>query len=320
MISPIRSLCFNDDHQTFTIVLPSQYRIFRCEPFGMVFSRDCEDLSLGNVATYSSYRFIALTGSTSPPIFNSKCVRIFDHQKGEITFEHSFEDHILTMKLGDGIVVVNMHCKIQIWSTSAKMQLSSIDIGPNVHCPICMSPDSNSIICGGADNKKIYFCTNTKTDNMSKKGLKVDTNTISLVEFSSNGQYFATSAFNGNPICVWDAKMLSCITFLEKENEGDIVQTVDFSPSGEYLASCTKEGKVCVYDIIKTRGNLKGGQPICSVDLPSVIMPRIIWMNEEIIGVISLDGDYYKIEFNGSSLEVETTPFLKRTTTFPITK
>ena len=312
MISPIRNLCFNDDHQTFTVVLPSQYRIFRCDPFGMIFSRELEDLSLFNVATFSGYRFLALTGSLSPPLFNSKCIRIFDHQTGEITFNHTFEDHILTLKLGDGIVVINMYMKIQIWNTNTQTMLQNIPIGHNVHCPLSLSPDSNFLLCSGDTDMKVNFCSHIR-DNFTKKQVKIEYfGAISLLQFAHDNKTFAETTFSGDSLGIFNSQTLSCFITLDKQSEGDIVQTLDFSPNLEYVATCSKDAIVRIYEIKQKTGMLNAIPPIVKATLPSVTMPRLSWMTDESIGVISLDGDYYRLQFNGTSLEFDSTTFLKR--------
>jgi len=312
MISPIRSLCFNDDRQTFTIVLPSQYRVFRCEPFGMIFSRDCDDLSLGTVATYNGYRFLALTGSPSPPVFNSKCVKVFDHQTGSVVFDHTFSDHILTMKLGDGVIICCFHCKIEIWNTITNKIIFGCDTGINVHCPLAISPDSSTVVTSGADSKKLNIISGIKAGTNSKS-LPADTSAVSVVQFSSNGQLFATSAFSGSNIRVWDNKDKNCIAILERKPQGDIVQTLDFSPDCGFLATCSKDGLVRIFDLRrKPKVVQKEMPPICTAELSSLSMPRVSWISPTTLSVISLEGGFFKLYFNGSSLDVETTSFFKR--------
>lgn len=316
MISPIRSLCFNDDHETFTIVLPSQYRVFRCDPFGMILGREMEEYSLGQVATYDGYRFLALTGSPSPPDFNSKCIKIFDHSTGQICFEHQFNDHILSMKLGDGIVVINTHCRIEIWNTNTKELYNSFEIGLNVHCPIAINPESRVIICSGQDDKKVSICTNIRDRNINRKNCVVEEKgiSISLVAYNRSGSLFAVATFGGEKIYIFDSLMVNCITTLDRGNSGDIIQTVDFSPNDNYLASCSKDGEVRIFDVRKTtRGASLLQAPIAKTKLSSVTMPRICWMKNEIIGVTSLEGDFYKLTLKDDNLSVDVSPFLKRT-------
>ena len=315
MISPIRTLCFNDDKQTFTVILPSQYRIFRCEPFGMIFSRECDDISLGCVvSTYNGYRFLALTGSPSPPMFNSKCLRIYDHQTGQIVFEHQFDDHILSIRLGNGIIVVNVHRKIEVWNTTQNKLIGKFDIGINVHCPLSISPDSSAIVAGGSDDKRVTFCTFTKSDSLSKQQLKLeDDSAISVVVFSPNSSLFAVSSFGANNILILDAKTHKFVAKLEKPLGNDITQAIDFSPDSFNVVCCSKEGMVRVFDLRKQfKGSDKPLSPVCSLQIGSVTMPRLSWMNNETIGITSLEGDFYKLTFTNGSLEVETTPFLKR--------
>jgi hypothetical protein len=155
MISPIRTLCINDDRKTFTIVLPTQYRIYRADPFDSVFSRDCEDLSLGSVATFDGFRLLALTGAPSSPTFSTKSVRIFDHRTGQLTFDQTLSDHILTMRLGADIIVCAMHCKIEVWQIRTRTLLHNFTTGLNVHVPLALSPNSGNLIIAGTSGRHI---------------------------------------------------------------------------------------------------------------------------------------------------------------------
>lgn len=315
MISPIRSLCFNDDHETFTIVLSSQYKIFRCDPFGMILGREMEEYSLGSVATYDGYRFLAFTGAVSSPDFNGKCLKIIDHSIGQIIFDHQFNDYILTMKLGNGILIVNMNCKIELWNTSTKELLSSFDTGLNLHWPLCLSPDSSQIICSGHDDRKICLCTKIQEPKITKRNISIEEKgfAISLIAYNRTGSLFAIATFGGEKIYVFDAKMVNCIATLQKGNTGDIIQAIDFSPSNDFVASCSKDGEVRVFDI---RKNAIGASliqlPIVKTSLPSVTMPRVCWMKNDLLAVTSLEGDFFKLSIKSDRINIEVTPFLKR--------
>ncbi|OHS95948.1 hypothetical protein TRFO_37918 [Tritrichomonas foetus] len=316
MISPIRSLCFNDDRQTFTIILPSQYRIFRCDPFGMIFTRECDDLSLGCAATYNGYRYIALAGSPSSQAFNSKSVRIFDHQTGQTTFEHVFQEHILNIALGSGIIVCCMHLKVEIWNINENAILHKFENGLNVHIPLALSRDSSNVLMAGATMKRVSLHKNVLPTSGSLKtySFVADEAAVSLIRFSDNGNYFATAAFNGNCIRIWDCSNLCTVAVLDRGPKDDIIQTMDFSPSDDFFASCSKDGTIRIFDIRRKVPNAtKKMSPACSTNLEQQLyMPRICWLNSMIIGITTLEGDYYKFTFNGSSIEYETTPFLKR--------
>ncbi|OHT05312.1 hypothetical protein TRFO_26931 [Tritrichomonas foetus] len=313
MISPIRSLCFNDDRQTFTIVLPSQYRIFRCDPFGMIFSRECEDLSLGAVATYSGYRFIALAGAPSPKVFNSKSVRVFDHQTGQLTFEHDFSDHILSMGIGKDIIVVCMYTKTEVWNTRTGQMMYNLGCGKNVHVPMAISPNSTNLILSGPTDKQVALHRGIG-GQIQSSNFVVDEAAVSLVKFSDDGTLFATAGFSGNCIRIWELKTLSTCAILDRGSKEDIIMAIDFSPSSDFVASVSKSGVIRVYDIRRRAPNAtRATQPVCTENLGQpVYMPRFSWINSMLIGLASLEGDYYKITFNGSSLECEKTPFLKR--------
>ena len=315
MFSPIRCVCFNDDRQTFTIVLPSQYRIFRCDPFGMIFSRDCDDLSLGTAATYSGYRFIGLTGSPSPSTFNSKCIRVFDHQTGQVVFDHAFSDHVLTLALGNETVVCAMHRLIEVWNSRTNQLVHTFETGVNVHVPLSLSKDSKNLITAGSNAKQVTVYKGIGY-GLKSHSFVADEGAVSVTRFSDNCQYFATAGFTGNSIRVWDLLTMNCVAILERSGKGDIIQSMDFSPTCEYFASCSKNGTVRVYDIRRKVTNAsKADAPVCTLSLaPEVYMPRVCWLASDLLGVATLEGDYYRLAFNGQSLEKEVTAFLKRGT------
>ena len=315
MYSPIRSLCFNDDRQTFTIVLPSQYRIFRCDPFGMIFSRDCEDLSLGAVATFDGYRFVALSGAPSPEKFNSRSVRVFDHQTGQIAFDHQCKDHVLSMGIGKNIVVVCMYTKTEVYSMRDGQMIYNLGSCKNVHIPFALSPDSdNLILAGDKDNKiSLHRGLNSKLHTSS---YIVDENPVSLAKFSDDGELFATASFSGDCIRIWELRSISTCAILDRGNKEDIIMALDFSPSNDFFAAVSKGSKdavIRIYDIRRRQQNTtKLTKPVCTYELDQIIMPRIVWLNSMSLGLSSLKGDFYKFTFNGSSLEYEKMPFFKR--------
>jgi WD40 repeat protein len=312
MISPIRSLCFNDDRKTFTIVLPSQYRIYRADPFDIVFSRDCEDLSLGSVATHDGYRLVALTGAPSSPTFSTKSVRVFDHRTGQLAFDHTLSDHILTMRLAADTIVCAMHCKIEVWQTRTRTLLHTLTTGLNVHVPIALSPNASALIIAGTTGRHISLHKGVG-GTLNSSTFTADETTISIVSFSDDSSLFATAAFNGNQIYVWDVRTVSHVAILDR-GSGDHVQTIDFSPSNDHFAACSKEGTVRVWDIKRRVANaMKPTAQLCAVSIaPKVSMPRIAWLGASALGVTTLEGDFFKVKLAGANLEVEKTPFLKR--------
>ena len=316
MISPIRSLCFNDDRQTFTIVLPSQYRIFRCEPFGMIFSRECDDLSLGSVATYDGYRYLALTGSPSPSRFNSKSVRIFDHQSGQVIFEHTFDNHVLALALGKDVIVCAMHKQVEVWNTITNQLIFKTNTGLNVHVPLAISADSSSaLIPGEYSESHEYHLGILQNLSQNPQVCRTDIGEetpISLVRFSSDGKFYGSGSFNSNEIRIWNLNSLNLLFTLVKEGN-DLVQDFDFSLDSDYVATVSKEGKVRIYSLRRQRPP-KTLNPIATLSInQEITMPRLTWTGSSTLGMTSLEGDFYKLELNENVLEYESTTYLKRT-------
>lgn len=307
MLSPIRSLCFNDDHETFTIVLPSQYRVFKCDPFGMIFSRELEDLSLWALATFDGYRFLAITGSPSAASFNTQCIRVFDHKTGTTVFDHAFEDHILNIRLGDDLALCCFHCYIQGVCISMGQILFKVPFGANVHVPMAISPDSKSMITPGPNSNEIAHFWGLKT-SINRQVNKVADEAVAFVQFSRDGKMYATIPFVSKSIKIWDSTQK--LEIVELVSDG-IVQSIDFTEDNKTIATVSSSGQVRVYTISTFADDPI--QPNAVFDLSShVIMPRIIWLDASTLCVISLTGDLYRIPIQGNSDSYETTTFLKR--------
>lgn len=281
----------------------------------MIFSRDCDDLSLGTAATYSGYRFIGLTGSPSPSRFNSKSIRVFDHQTGQVVFDHYFPDHVLTLALGNETVICAMHCRIEVWNSRTNQLVHAFDTGLNVHVPLAFSKDSKNLVTAGGNAKQVTIYKGIGY-GLKQHSFVADEGAVSAVRFSDNCQYFATAGFTGNVIRVWDLLTMNCVAILERTGKNDIIQSMDFSPTCEYFASCSKNGTVRVFDIRRKVTNASTpDRPVCTINLaPDVYMPRVCWLATDLIGVATLEGDYYRLSFNGQALEKEVTAFLKRGT------
>jgi WD40 repeat protein len=278
----------------------------------MIFNRECDDLSLGTVATFKGYQFIALTGSPSTPNLNTKSLRIYDHQTGQITFDQTLPDHILTIRLGQDVIAAAMHCKIELWSITRKQVLHTFSTGLNVHCPIALSANSSNLVIAGSSGRQVTLHRGLG-GSLSSSSFIADENSVSIVEFADDSSLFATAGFNGSVIRVWDFRTLSCVAILDRGSPIDLVQTVNISPAREFLAACSKEGIVKVFDIRNRVQNAMKPTPLlCSVSLgQKVFMPRICWLTANLIGVTTLEGDYYEVGFNDSILKVKKTPFLK---------
>jgi hypothetical protein len=70
-----------------------------------------------------------------------------------------------------------------------------------------------------------------------------------------------------------------------------------------------------VWDIRRKVANaMKATLPLCTVNIGQKVlyMPRITWLTASVLGITTLEGDFYLAKFNGIGLDIEKTPFLKR--------
>lgn len=94
----------------------------------------------------------------------------------------------------------------------------------------------------------------------------------------------------------------------------DLLHTMDFSPDLHYIVTCSKDGIVRIFDISGRKPNNRAKiDPMYTVKISQVCtMPRCSWMSSDQIGITTLEGIFYKLTFNGHSIEQESTEFNKR--------
>jgi WD40 repeat protein len=310
MFSGVTGLCLNDDHQTFTVVLPYQYKIFRCDPFGLVFSKECQ-ASFGAPATFDGYRLIALIGSpSSSSQFNSKAVRVFDHKEGRDTFACAFSDHVLAVKIGGNVVIAACLGKIEVWRAKPKQKMHSFPSGLNIYSPLDLSRDCNNFIMTGA-NPRCLTINRGMGNDLKQNPMNIDDAPVSLVKFSDDTLLFGTAGFDATVTRIWEFSTNACVAILDRGHSSN-VQTLDFSPGNEYVATCGRDGNLRIFDIRRRSTIAKKTTSAAAVlNLGrEVHMPRVAWLSTAVIVVVTLDGDFFRIGFDGSNLRQERVSFL----------
>jgi len=307
-IPPIRALCFNDDHQTFTVVLPSHYQIIRCTPFGVVFTRDADGRSLGAVATYDGYRFIALTGTPSSTRFSSKAVQVFDHQTGRVIFLQYFENHILAIALGHEIVVCAMHRVIEVWSTQGQ-RLHTFETAENWHVPLALSRDSKGLIATRGAQTRYPYSTGSAPRSHRPQCARA-TIQCCWFGFRAPGRVRHRDLLRGGSLHLGLRHARLCHG-LEHGSTEDMAQSMDFSPDGS-LATCSLDGSVRILEIRRKHGSahvaatptVKLGGEMCA--------PRVAWLSSDVVAVATLDGIFSRITVGDQGVTQEGTAFLKK--------
>ena len=314
MISPIRSLCFNDDRETFTVVYPTMYQVFRCSPFSLVFRRECEDLSFGGVSSFNGRRFVALNGSASSHHFTGKSIRVFDHDTGEIVFDRDLSDFVLSMCVGRDMVVAAMHGRVEIFSTITGKAIHGLNTGKNVHIPLAISKDSNMLVIPGDSDKQLCLIRGLKSEPQTTQFV-ADDRPVSLAKFSDDANLLATLGFQGNMVRICDTKGITLLAVLNCNlKPDDIVLDFDFAPLNDFFAIATRAGDVKIFDIRNRKpDNIKPINPQFEGNVGHPVnLPKIIFNTSNVLSFISLDGEYNRINVIRGNLDFEKIPFTHR--------
>ena len=313
MLSHLRHLCVNDDKFTFTVVFPSQYHMFQCSPFKLILTKSFNDISLGSCSTCSGTRFIAISGLPADPLFDTKCVRIIDHNQDTTIFSHSFEQHILSMKITPTILACAFHDHIEIWQITDHQRLHLYRHGINVHAPCDISSDFSYIVHSGTTPTDIAI---SSLLDLSVRTFHAADNPVSLLKFSKKDKLLATTSSAGHAIKIWDVVSGKCVAKFKRGNTATVIHSMDFSPDNNFVAVFSQNGTLHFFD---NRNRTTGGsvptiRSMHRIALNDMTAAVVSWFQQNKIAVLSMDGNMIVITVDEKCHEIgrEQVQFMQR--------
>ena len=309
MLSPLRYLFINDDRETFTCVLPTQYSIFSVNPFEMKYSRKNFGFSLGSAVTCQGYRFIAFSGLPADPEFDTRHVCIFDHDKiknesqdekkksNPLIFLHEFELHILSMRITPQFLIVTFHHHFEIWDINANKPLQQISTALNVHAPCDITTDYKLLAVAG---RELYNCDLYLLNESTSIPVRAADETVSLVKFSRTPGLLATASLDGKIVRVFNTTQIKdsnsanncCIGKFKRGFKASVIHSIDFSPNNQFMVIVSQNGTLHFFDL-KNKPPSSSPQTYTSIQKISIgqqDVSYILWQNPSLIIVLTMAG------------------------------
>ena len=314
MISPLRHLCINDDRSSFTVVFPSQYHMFKCSPFSLILTKSFSDISLGSCTTCNGTRFIAISGLPADPTFDTKCVRIYDHNQNDfLIFSHSFEHHILSMKITPTLLICAFHDHLEIWQIAQHQQVHNYKHGINVHAPCDVSNDYKYIVHSGTTPTDIAIGSLL---DLSVRIFHAADNPVSLLKFSKTDKLLATTSSAGHAIKIWDPDTGECVAKFKRGNTATVIHSMDFSPDNNFVAVFSQNGTLHFFDNRnrKSGGNVSTVRSMHKIAMADMNSAIVSWFQQNKIAVLSMDGNMIVITIDENCHEIgrEQVQFMQR--------
>lgn len=314
MFYPLRDVCVNDNRMSFTIIFPHQYHVFRCSPFELLFTKSFSDISLGSVTTCQGMRFIAVSGLPADPVFNTKCVRVYEHDKNDqMIFETKFDEHILNMRLTPEFLVCAFHKHVEAWNIIEKQKINVFPAGVNVHAPIDISHDFSALAMSGEVPEDVAI---SHLQNLKLKNFHAADNPVSLIRFSRTESLFATTSSAGHAIKIWDQNTGNCVNKFKRGNTASIIHSIDFSPDNNFVALFSQNDTLHFFDNSKRKmtGNPSTTRSIHRISIPDMQNVVLSWFEQDKIAVLSLDGKMVVLTIDEQCHEIarESIQFMQR--------
>ncbi|OHT04256.1 hypothetical protein TRFO_28308 [Tritrichomonas foetus] len=298
MISPLRFIFINDDQETVTCILPTQYTIFSVNPFSLKYSKDNFGFSLGSAATCLGYRFLAFSGLPADPEFDTRQVCIFDHDKKDlkekenpIIFRQKYEMHILSMRITPELLIVAFHQHIEIWDIKSNQPLQQLPTALNVHAPCDITSDYKLLAVAGGDIYSVSLCL---LDDRKARSLRAADDTVSLVKFSHKPGLLAATSADGKIVRVFETSSpnFGCIGKFKRGNTASVIHSIDFSPNNNFLVIVSQNGTLHFFDL---RNKPPSASPPTvrsshKISLGQQAISYILWQTPSQIIVLTMDG------------------------------
>ena len=296
MISPLRFLFINDDNETVTCVLPSQYTIFSVNPFEVKLSKDGLGLSLGMAVTCSGFRYIAFCGLPADPDFDTRQICIFDHDRKDEPqiFRQKFQFHVLSMRITPQFLIAAFHQHIEIWDIKTNQPMQELKTALNVHAPCDIRSDFRLLAVAGTDIYSISLCV---LEVRKATTIKAADDTVSLVKFSRKPGMLAAASADGKIVRVFDISNLGnynigCLGKFKRGRTASVIHSMDFSPNNKFLVILSQNGTLHFFDL---RNRTSSQNPstynsIYKISLGQPSISYVLWQSPSQIIVLTMDG------------------------------
>jgi hypothetical protein len=304
--TPLRYVHFNDDNETFICiyVFPARYHILRISPFSLLQSEAVGTKTFGACATFRGFQYIALTGLPADPHFDTRCVLVRHHPDPTTSrdiLEHTFEQHILTVRVTSEYLICAFCDHAEIWFLQTGASVHTIQFAVNVHAPLGVSPDGKYIACTGSST--LDACLYSLATRESAD-FRVADNPVSLITFSSSSQYFATGSSAGHTIKIWKCEKHLCVIKFKRGNTSSVIFSVTFSPESHFLAVLTHDGIITFFDMKKAvdRGSAPTIKSFATINIGDGSIAYISWFKPSQIAIINMTGKLMILTVDPSSL------------------
>lgn len=304
MISPVRFVCVNDDHKSFTCVLHDKYCVFECSPFQFLLPPTELGLSIGTVATCNGHRFLAVNGLPADPDFDTRNIAVFDHEKegDRCIFRQEFSEHVLSMKITPAHLAVAFHRHVELWDLESGAKLKEFPTAVNVHAPLDASRDSRFFAFTGQEALSMSILDLSKSQ---LNNVRAADDTLSIVHFSNDGKLLATASADGKIIRVFDTTTRGCIGKFKRGTTASLIHSIEFSPDNHFMVIVSQSGTLHFFDL---QGHAPSNSPptLRSMQKASVkqnVVSHLIWSETGLLSIVMMDGEMINMSLDERTLK-----------------
>lgn len=299
----------NDNKSTFICsVFPAKIYVFKIDPFEIIkniskepnISKELKGVSINSLSSCQGHKFIAFSGLPADPHFDTRSIMVLDTEiENPNIFKHAFQAHILSHRVTPDAVFIAFYDHIEIWNYMGMMKCS-IDTAVNVHAPLDISANFQYAAFAGTHN--LDLCHYSILSAQQYQFHAAD-NPVSIVRFSGDPSFFATTSSAGHTIKIWNASTAECMAKLKRGNTATVIYSFDFSPNNKFVVVLTKDA-ILHFFALKVSSKSPTYRAFHKINLGEVAISQMTWFDNNKIAIVMMDGKLLMLTLDDNCQEV----------------
>ncbi|KAG6703880.1 hypothetical protein I3842_07G107100 [Carya illinoinensis] len=250
-------LSFFMDHRFFAAGTSHGFRVFSCDPFRELFSREFKDGGFAAVQMHFRSSILALVGGGPHSKFPLHKVIFWDERQSYWASEISFRSEVRSIRLRYDRIVVVLEHKIYVYTFNHLRLVHQLETiaNPEGLCAVSQLDGSLVLACIGLRNGQVrvehYAAKRTKF-------IMAHDSKIACLELSQDGLFLATASSKGTLVRIFSTLDATLLQEVRRGTDQADIYSLAFSSTAQWLAVTSDKGTVHVFNL-KVNPGLEGG-------------------------------------------------------------
>ncbi|XP_041016806.1 autophagy-related protein 18a-like isoform X2 [Juglans microcarpa x Juglans regia] len=251
-------LSFFMDHRFFAAGTSRGFRVFSCDHFNELFSREFNDGGFAAVQMDFRRSILALVGGGPHSKFPLDKVIFWDERQSYWASEISFRTEVRSIRLRYDRIVVVLEHKIYVYNLTHLRLVHQLETiaNPEGLCAVSQLGGSLVLACIGLSKGQVrvehYAAKRTKF-------IMAHDSKIACLELSQEGLFLATASCKGTLVRIFSTLDATLLQEVRRGTDPADIYSLAFSSTAQWLAVTSDKGTVHVFNL-RVNPGLQGNE------------------------------------------------------------